>query len=699
MRKKSTDVALRVAVIGCGRMGSAHVEHLLKRFPREDIAVCDINPIRVQTFTDQYSVVNSFTDVGDMVSQFKPDVCHITTPPTTHAAIARVCLQEGIHIYIEKPMCVTPAEADELIILSRAKNAKICVGHQLLFEKELSEALDFLAQEELGQIMRVRVVDVRNIVGTAAAHQIIGRFLDLPGGIFFDLLPHRLYLLHKLAPQAKLRFGCAERLPGYGAVDLLGIYDNVDGVIGQLFISLRGKVPQNYVEVELDAGTLYVDFRGRAIIRWKRPRKIPDAVAVFLKNASWGRQLIGGSLRNGMHFAFGRVRPYQGTSQLIDAFHRAIVRDQPSPVPPEEGRAVVVEALELIHQAGLQTQGYPSREPKMPANHADVLVIGGTGFIGRRLVMRLSAGGYKVRVLARSPRLTSCSMPEGAQLIHGDARNETDVGEVLRGVQVVYHLAATTKGDFFAHLNTVEATKNVLDTFQKTATKAKLIYVSSLSVYAQALSKRNKKISEEFPCEEFPRRRGAYCFAKLWAENLVRSTMESGTIAGCIIRPGMVYGPGRDPFSVLGPNFEFALLGIRFRVVLGCPWRKLHLCYVDNLVDALILAAEKSESSARIFNIVDCDVPQARYIKYLKRATRDRWVTIYVPFVVARTLAGLINFWAAYAYKRPISIGYKLKSLARWGGVRINTQAARQHLGWKPRIPLREGIRRSVDGA
>ena len=124
------------------------------------------------------------------------------------------------------------------------------------------------------------------------------------------------------------------------------------------------------------------------------------------------------------------------------------------------------------------------------------------------------------------------------------------VDAAMKGIDIVYHLAAAMSGDWTQHLDTtVRGTKNVLDAMVKNDVK-KLVYVSSVSVYDHTNYPNNGIIDEEFPYEKNPYKRGCYTNAKLKAEKLVRKYMEDGRINACIIRPGMVYGPGRPPFRL-----------------------------------------------------------------------------------------------------------------------------------------------------
>ena len=80
-----------------------------------------------------------FSDAQEMLKAVSPDVVHITTPPQSHYALARECLEAGSHVYLEKPFTVTSEEAESLIELAENKNIKITAGHNLQFTLEMLE--------------------------------------------------------------------------------------------------------------------------------------------------------------------------------------------------------------------------------------------------------------------------------------------------------------------------------------------------------------------------------------------------------------------------------------------------------------------------------------------------------------------------------------------------------------------------------
>src|SRR5438874_13498074 len=104
---------LKVGIIGCGKIANDHAEAIRRVAGCEVVAACDTEPLMAEQLCDRFKIAQSFTDVSTMVESCHPDVVHITTPPQSHFAIAKQCLEGGYHVYVEKPFTLTAGEAQD----------------------------------------------------------------------------------------------------------------------------------------------------------------------------------------------------------------------------------------------------------------------------------------------------------------------------------------------------------------------------------------------------------------------------------------------------------------------------------------------------------------------------------------------------------------------------------------------------------
>ncbi len=117
---------IKCAVVGVGYLGEFHAEKYAKLPNAELVAVCDIDQSRCQEIA-QKNHTSSTNNYYDLIG--KVDAVSIATPTSLHHKIAKVFLENHIHVLLEKPITTTVAEADELIAIAKKNNLVLQVGH------------------------------------------------------------------------------------------------------------------------------------------------------------------------------------------------------------------------------------------------------------------------------------------------------------------------------------------------------------------------------------------------------------------------------------------------------------------------------------------------------------------------------------------------------------------------------------------
>ena len=262
----------------------------------------------------------------------------------------------------------------------------------------------------------------------------------------------------------------------------------------------------------------------------------------------------------------------------------------------------------------------------------------------------------------------------------------------MEGCAVVYHCAATTHGSWADYLaGTVQGTRNVLEAARAARVK-RFVYLSSLGVYPVTQFAPNDVVTEDAGLEPHPERRGRYTQSKVEAEKVILSFREQWDLPIVILRPGTIYGPRGKVFF---PRIGYALRNQVF-VVLGRGRNILPLAYIDNVIDALCLAGSRERAPGHIYNVVDDELlTQREYLDELTRAARLSAVTLRVPWTLVSLLALALEAGATVTKRGPIFARYRLIASTR--GLRYDTSRAKEHLGWKPNVPLLEGLKRTFD--
>jgi nucleoside-diphosphate-sugar epimerase len=271
-------------------------------------------------------------------------------------------------------------------------------------------------------------------------------------------------------------------------------------------------------------------------------------------------------------------------------------------------------------------------------------------------------------------------------VVLGDLGDPEAVERAVRGAGAVIHVGAAMKGGWDEHERaTVEGTRNVVDASRRHAVR-KLVHVSSMSVSDWAGSDGGV-LSEESADEPRPEDRGHYTRAKLEAEKIVRAAAAGGDLPAVILRPGQIFG-GKLPLVTPAVARR---VGRRW-LVLGDGKLQLPLVYVDDVVDAVVSALDGPLAGGEVVQIVDPvrltqnDV-LARALPADAMVTRVPRLVLFAVGKLSEAVLGLLG------RKSPLS-AYRLRSaLSRTS---FAPGRAGELLGWKPRVGLDEGIRRSV---
>jgi nucleoside-diphosphate-sugar epimerase len=325
-----------------------------------------------------------------------------------------------------------------------------------------------------------------------------------------------------------------------------------------------------------------------------------------------------------------------------------------------------------------------------------ILVTGATGFLGGSVVERLLAHGERdLRVIARAGARRD--RIEAAAARHPEARVEylpanlaarADAIRAAADVDVIYHLAASMKGapaDMF--LNTVVSTKYLLEALAARP-RARLVLVSSFSVYGVAGLPRGTVVDEHTPLETQPAKRDNYAQAKLRQEQLSREAVGKSIAELVILRPGVIYGEEGGALSArVGLNLFGLFLGLGGKNLLP-------LSYVQNCAEAIVLAGRSSAATGQIYNVHDDDLPTCDAFLAAYQAAVKPLRRVPVPYPVLSVLSRAVEGYHRWSKGQLPAVFTPYKVATTWGGNRFDNGKLKG-LGWKQLVPTDEGMRRT----
>ncbi|HEX2250440.1 MAG TPA: Gfo/Idh/MocA family oxidoreductase, partial [Gemmatimonadales bacterium] len=183
---------LRVALIGCGRISTYHLQALADIPGVDVVAVGDLDEAAARECATRSGVRGCYTDMEAMLREQRPDVVHILTPPSSHLALARIAARYGAHLYIEKPLATTEEEAQLILESAREAGVQVCPGHSRLFDPVFLEACRRIQVGDIGRVISVRAEQGFTYEAAARSKRIPWSY-GYDWGTFHNLICHPLY--------------------------------------------------------------------------------------------------------------------------------------------------------------------------------------------------------------------------------------------------------------------------------------------------------------------------------------------------------------------------------------------------------------------------------------------------------------------------------------------------------------------------
>jgi len=301
------------------------------------------------------------------------------------------------------------------------------------------------------------------------------------------------------------------------------------------------------------------------------------------------------------------------------------------------------------------------------------LVTGGAGFIGSHIAEALVARGDRVRVLdnlSTGHLSNMASFRERIEFIQADLLAASSVAKAVRGVDCIFHHAAlasvplSVERPLDVHAACATGTLILLEEARRAGVR-RVVYAASSSAYGNQPASVKRETDPLSPLSP-------YAAAKLAGELYCQAFTATHGLETVALRYFNIFGPRQDPgspYSAVIPLFISAMLAGRQPVIYGDGLQSRDFCFVSNVVQANLLAADAADVSGRVFNVAS-----GKSTDLL-------------------TLLGVLN--------RLLGMDVKPRhDPPRAGDVResrADVTEARRWLGYKPEVDFEEGLRRSID--
>ncbi|HZT80349.1 MAG TPA: NAD-dependent epimerase/dehydratase family protein [Gemmataceae bacterium] len=319
------------------------------------------------------------------------------------------------------------------------------------------------------------------------------------------------------------------------------------------------------------------------------------------------------------------------------------------------------------------------------------VITGATGLLGSHVAERLARRGEAVRALVRPASDTTFLRQLGVELFPGDLHDPDSLRRCVEGADIVYHCAARV-GDWgpwsLYQREVIDATRNVLDAC-RAAGVGRVLHVSSITVYGHP-KVRPDLFTEDEPLGQNLWLWDHYCRAKIEAERLAREYGPDVTI----VRPSWIYGP-RDRNSL--PRVFKALRAGRVSLI-GTGDNLLNIVHAADVAEGAVRAANHPGARGEAYNLSsEGEITQRELLDTLTDLLGMPRVTRGYPFRMAFAIGFLSEVIGhLIRIRRPPHITrYAVSLIGR--PTRFSTAKAREQLGWRPQVPVREGLRQALE--
>jgi predicted dehydrogenase len=334
---------LKVGLVGAGHIAEeSHLPVYQKNTNVELTAICDQRLPAATKLAGKFGAQKVYQDQTSMLSKEKLDVVDICTPPATHKDLAVEAMNAGCHVICEKPMAMSIADTEEMIEASKRNNVRLCIVHQNLCNAAVLKAKEIVDSGAIGDVLSVNVhtFEMRNSDAMRDKDHWSHR---LPGGIFFEIIPHPVYLLLSFLKGGEVRDVLSKKIGDAAWVpkdELKVLFEN-GRAVGEVSVTCNSFMHGDTFEIVGTKTALSGDLWGRTVIVYK-PHGL-DAKSVGMSNIALSRQLFSvvGSTASTLVKAIRDPITVSAHYTFISKFIEGIQNNSELPTSGEDGRDTV----------------------------------------------------------------------------------------------------------------------------------------------------------------------------------------------------------------------------------------------------------------------------------------------------------------------------------------------------------------------
>lgn len=333
-------MSVRVVCVGAGWVtANRHIPALKRDRRAEVIGVIDTHEDRARELAERHRLAHWSTDL-DAPWVREAECATVGTPPTSHHAIVTSLLDRGLHVLCEKPLAMTPDQAEAMNVLAEKRGRVLAVVHNFQFSQGMMRTRRLIDSGALGDLVSVYALQLSN-----PRRRLPTWYRSLPGGLFYDEAPHLLYLLRGLLGELESPRVTARVLPSEGSSEIM----QLDAIFphpviwAQLAMNFAAPVSEWQLLIAGTRQLVAVDiFRDLSVVVPNDGRhEARDVLRTTMRGVS---EHVGGVVRSGIGHMSGRLLygNVEVASRFLDAVQTGRRADG---ISGRDGLAVV----QLLH--------------------------------------------------------------------------------------------------------------------------------------------------------------------------------------------------------------------------------------------------------------------------------------------------------------------------------------------------------------
>lgn len=686
---------LRVGIIGAGYIASWHADAIRATPDAQLVAVCDPASDAAEALASGYGI-RAFTDLDDMIAAEICDVVHILTPPNLHRDIAVKCLGAGLHVMVEKPVALSVAEIEDMALAAETAGRQLGACHNFLGLPSYEKLRKLKTAGDLGLVSHAQINWSLPLVPLRSGPYALWMLRETPN-LLLELGPHPFSMAVDLLGPLEIEhvsLGQWIELPGGDkrpqSWRILGRAGNVDLSIN---LSLVETFDDRSVTLRGSSAMARMDFAADTLVV-SRDNTADLVLNPLIKELGRAGSHLREGLRNAVRqgVSLNQKSPY-GLSfrNTVAAFYDGIRKGKPDPRFAPGSARLVMQGITGALDRLPALPSVPARPTGTPQPR--VMVIGGTGFIGRNLTRRLVQQGHDVRVLSRGRGGPFPDLADHVETVGVSLRDEEALSQAMAGMDCVYNLAKSTDKSWAAALENDVATTERIGRAALRAGVGRLVHTGTIASYDMSDPARTITEATDFGEMET---RNIYARSKAEGERRLMAMQAEG-LPLVIARPGIVLGDG-GPLQHWGIGRWHGAGAVR---LWGSGRNILPFVLADDVSDGLILMMTHDKAPGQSFNLIGDPMFSGRdYFDAIHQRTGAR---------LRVSGSNLTALWAVDAAKQ----GLKRHALRKKGAAPaskadwksrghlspFDNAKPKELLGWRPEADRNAFWRRAIDEA